>query len=368
VNNRFKELEQIGQSVWLDNISRDLLINNELQKLIVDIGLKGVTSNPSIFQKAISSGSAYDEQIEQLLSKNNALPADELFEELAISDIQNAADVLFPVYEMTNGVDGFVSIEVSPILAYNTEGTINEARRLNKKINRPNVMIKIPATQEGLPAIKQMTLEGVCINITLIFSQVVYEQVVEAYISGLEERNKKNEPLKNIRSVASFFISRIDTSVDKELDKAGDTTLKGKIAIASAKLVYEKSKEIFNTNRFKKLLDKGASIQRLLWASTSTKNPSYPETIYIDELVGKDTINTMPPATIEAFKTKGKVYNAIEDKVDLARKNMKALKDLNIDFIEITKKLTVDGVDSFAKSFRDLLLTIENKKKVEHAK
>ena len=362
VNNRFNELEQIGQSVWLDNISRDLLNNKELQKLIEEVGLKGVTSNPTIFQKAIGSGAAYDEQIKQLLSKKSSLSADELFEELAVRDIQNAADVLFHVYEKTGGIDGFISLEVSPDLAFNTEGTVIAARRLNKKVNRPNVMIKIPATQEGLPAIKQMISEGVCINVTLIFSQEVYEQVVEAYIAGLEERNKKNGRLNNVSSVASFFISRIDTSVDKELDKVNNATLKGKTAIANAKLVYEKSKEIFNSDRFKKLADKGARIQRLLWASTSTKNPSYPETIYIDELIGKDTVNTMPPATIEAFKTKGKVYNAIEDKVDEARKQMKSLRDLNIDFSEITKKLTVDGVESFAQSFRDLISTIENKK------
>ena len=368
MNNRFKELEQIGQSVWLDNISRDILNKKELQKLIDEVGLKGVTSNPTIFQKAIGSGTAYDEQIEELLSKNNSITADELFEELAVRDIQNAADVLYPVYEKTDGVDGFVSIEVSPILAYNTEGTINEARRLNRKVNRPNVMIKIPATQEGLPAIKQMISEGVCINITLIFSQQVYEQVVEAYLAGLEERDKKKESLKNIKSVASFFISRIDTSTDKELDKAGNTALKGEIAIANAKLVYEKSKEIFNSVRFKKLQEDGAALQRLLWASTSTKNPAYPETIYIDELVGRDTINTMPPATIEAFKTKGKVYNAIEDKVDEARAKMKALKDLNIDFSDITKKLTVDGVESFSHSFHDLISTIENKIKIKNAK
>jgi transaldolase len=291
-----------------------------------------------------------------------------LFEELAVWDIQSAADVLLPVYEKTDGVDGFVSIEVSPMLAYNTEGTINEARRLNKKVNRPNVMIKIPATLEGLPAIKQMISEGICINVTLIFSQQMYEQVVEAYITGLEERNQNHKDLKKIKSVASFFISRIDTSVDKELEKAGNTTLRGKIAIANAKLVYEKSKEIFNTDRFKKLQKNGAGTQRLLWASTSTKNPSYLETIYVDELVGKDTVNTMPPATIEAFKIKGKVYNAIEDKIEEARKQMKALKELKIDFTEITDKLTVDGVDSFAKSFRDLISTIENKKKVEHAR
>jgi transaldolase len=368
VNNRFKELEQIGQSVWLDNISRDILNNKELQKLIEEVGLKGVTSNPTIFQKAIGSGSAYDAQIEQLMSMNNSLSTDGLFEDLAVKDIQDAADVLLPVHKKSDGIDGFVSIEVSPFLAYNTEGTIIEARRLNKMVNRPNVMIKIPATQEGIPAIKQMISEGVCINVTLIFSQRIYEQVVEAYISGLEERSKKNLPLKNTLSVASFFISRIDTAVDRALDKIGNNQLKGKIAIANAKLVYEKSKEIFTTDRFKKLQSKGARIQRLLWASTSTKNPSYPETIYIDELVGKDTINTMPPATIEAFKTKGKVYNAIEDKVDQARTQMQSLKEINIDFSEITNKLTIDGVESFAQSFRDLLSTIANKKMVENAK
>lgn len=367
MNSRFLELEQIGQSVWLDNISRDILNNKELEKLIAEVGLKGVTSNPTIFQKAIGNGHAYDKQVEELLTKNETLSAEDLFEELAIRDIQNAADVLKPVFDKTGGIDGFVSIEVSPFLGYNTEGTILEARRLNKKVNRPNVMIKIPATQEGLPAIKQMISEGVCINVTLIFSQEVYEQVAEAYISGLEERNKKGLPIDKTLSVASFFISRIDTYVDKALDNAGNETLKGKTAIANAKLVYEKCSELFNSERFSILKSNGAKIQRLLWASTSTKNPAYPETIYIDELVGRDTVNTMPPATIEAFKTKGKVYNAIEDKVEEARKQMKNLKDLNIDFLEITKKLTVDGVESFSQSFRDLISTIENKK-VSYAK
>jgi transaldolase len=368
VNNRFKELEQIGQSVWLDNISRDILNNQELQKLISEVGLKGVTSNPTIFQKAIGSGSAYDEQIDQLLASNNSISANDLFEELSIKDIQDACDVLLQVHNNSKGTDGFVSIEVSPLLAYNIESTKNEARRLHKKVNRPNVMVKIPATPEGIPAIKQMIAEGININITLIFSQQVYEQVVEAYISGLEERSNKNLPINNILSVASFFISRIDTYVDKALDKINNKELKGKIAIANAKLVYEKSKEIFGSDRFKKLEKKGAHIQRLLWASTSTKNPDYPETIYIDELVGKNTVNTMPPATIEAFKTKGKVYNAIEDKVEVARKQMKSLSDLKIDFSEITKQLTIDGVDSFSKSYRDLLSAIENKKRVENAK
>jgi transaldolase/glucose-6-phosphate isomerase len=367
VNSRFKELEQIGQSVWLDNISRDILNNKELERLISEVGLKGVTSNPTIFQKAIGSGHAYDKQISELLSENESLSADELFEELAVTDIQNAADVLKPVFDKTGGMDGFVSMEVSPLLAYNTEGTNQEARRLNKKVNRPNVMIKIPATQEGIPAIRQMISEGICINVTLIFSQQVYEQVAEAYIAGLEDRSKKGLPIDKTLSVASFFISRIDTAVDKALDNSGNNALKGKIAIANAKLVYEKCNELFSSERFRKLQAKGGKLQRLLWASTSTKNPEYPETIYIDELVGKDTINTMPPATIEAFKTKGKVFNAIQDKVDEARKQMHDLKELNIDFSEITKKLTVDGVESFSKSFHDLISTIETKK-VSYAK
>ena len=362
MNSRFKELEQIGQSVWLDNISRDILNNKELEKLIAEVGLKGVTSNPTIFQKAIGSGHAYDKQMEELLADNASLSSEELFEELAVKDIQTAADVLRPVFEKTNGVDGFVSIEVSPFLAYNTDGTIQEARRLNKKVNRPNVMIKIPATQEGLPAIKQMISEGVCINVTLIFSQEVYEQVAEAYISGLEDRNKKGLPIDKTLSVASFFISRIDTSVDNALNNFRNESLKGKIAIANAKLVFEKCNELFNSERFSKLRNKGAKIQRLLWASTSTKNPAYPETIYVDELIGRDTVNTMPPATIEAFKTKGRVYNAIEDKVDEAKKHMNDLKELNINFSEITKKLTIDGVESFSQSFRDLIATIVNKK------
>ncbi len=366
MNSRFKELEQIGQSVWLDNISRDILNNKELEKLIDEVGLKGVTSNPTIFQKAVGSGHAYDEQIEELISKNKDLSTDALFEALAVQDIQNATDVLRPVFEKT-GIDGFVSIEVSPILAYNTEGTIQEVRRLHKSVNRPNVMIKIPATPEGIPAIKEMISEGICINVTLIFSQEVWEQVAEAYISGLEERYKKGLPIDKIISVASFFISRIDTAVDKALEKAGNESLKGKIAIANAKLVYEKCNEIFNSERFRILQAKGAKIQRLLWASTSTKNPAYPETIYIDELIGNNTVNTMPPATIEAFKTKGTVFNAIENKVDEARKHMKDLKDLNIDFSQITKKLTVDGVESFSQSFRDLISTIESKK-VSYAK
>ncbi len=268
----------------------------------------------------------------------------------------------FPVYEKTNGVDGYVSIEVAPGLAYETDKTIEEARRLFKSVNRPNVMIKIPGTAQGLPAIKQMISEGVNINITLIFSPKVYEDVVEAYLSGLEERVKRNESINQIASVASFFISRIDSMVDKELEKKGNKDLQGKIAVANAKLVYQTGKKLFSSERFKKLEAKGAKLQRLLWASTSTKNPSYPETLYVDELIGKDTVNTMPDETIEAFKSHGNLKkDAIETDLDKAQAEMKKLKDLSIEFEEVTDKLTKEGVDKFIASYNELISEISNK-------
>ncbi len=361
MSNKLKELEKFGQSVWLDNISRDKIKKGELKNLIDEIGMKGVTSNPSIFQKAIGSGNAYDEQIQSLLSKNAELSSEELFEHLEVKDIQDGCDILLPVYEKTNGVDGYVSIEVAPGLAYETDKTIEEARRLFKSVNRPNVMIKIPGTSEGLPAIKQMISEGVNINITLIFSPKVYEDVVEAYMSGLEERVKKNESINQIASVASFFISRIDSMVDKELEKKGNKDLQGKIAIANAKLVYQTSKKLFGSERFKKLEEKGAKLQRLLWASTSTKNPSYPDTLYVDELIGKNTVNTMPDETIEAFKEHGNLKDAIETEIDKAKAEMNKLKDLSIDFEEVTDRLTKEGVDKFIASYNELISEISNK-------
>ncbi|MEO8398829.1 MAG: bifunctional transaldolase/phosoglucose isomerase [Ignavibacteriaceae bacterium] len=363
MKSKLKELEKYGQSVWLDNISREKIKKGELKKLIDEIGLKGVTSNPSIFQKAIGGGNDYDDQIKSLLLKNNDLSAPEIFEQLAVKDIQDACDVLYPVFEKANGNDGFVSIEVSPELAYDTQATIEEARRLFSSVNRPNVMVKIPATQEGIPAIKRMISEGVNINITLIFSPDVYEQVVEAYISGLEVRVKRNDSIKQIASVASFFISRIDTMVDKELGEKGNKDLQGKIAIANAKLVYKRCKELFSSERFKKLEEKGAKKQRLLWASTSTKNPDYPDTLYVDELIGKDTVNTLPDETIEAFEDHGEVKGeTIEKNVDEAKKQMDKLKKVPIDFTEITDKLTKEGVDKFSDSFQKLMKEIEKKK------
>lgn len=362
MKNPLIELEKFGQSVWLDNISRDMLIEGELKKLCDEDGLKGVTSNPSIFQKAMGSGHAYDEQIKEILSDNPDIDAIDLFEILAVKDIQDATDVLKSVHDSTDGRDGFVSIEVSPDLAYDTDKTITEAARLNNKVNKPNVMIKIPATQEGLPAIRRMISEGVCINVTLIFSPTVYKQVVEAYISGLEDRIKKGESIKNISSVASFFISRIDTAVDKELETKGNKDLQGKIAIANAKLVYKKAKELFGSQRFKELEKAGAKKQRLLWASTSTKNLDYPDILYVEELIGQNTINTLPPATLDAYRDHGNPANRIETNIEKAESEMKKIAELGIDFETVTKKLTDDGVFLFAESFRGLLKAIEKKK------
>ena len=362
MSNSLIELKQFGQSVWLDNISRAILNNNELKSLIENDGLSGVTSNPSIFQKTMASTSDYDEQINYLLSKNNNLSPAELFEELAVKDIQNAADVLRSVYDNTNGVDGYVSLEVSPELAYDTKATIEEARRLFDKVGKNNVLIKIPATQEGLPAIEQMIYEGVNINITLIFSPSVYKQVIDAYLKGLERRTEEGKNIDSISSVASFFVSRIDTAVDKELEQIGNRDLQGKIAIANARLVYQNNERIFSEERFKNLENKGAKIQRLLWASTSTKNSAYPDTLYITELVGKNTVNTIPPATMAAFKDHGKVSDAIHKNLNEAEEQMKALAVLSIDFDKITGKLTTEGVDLFIQSFRELISAIEVKK------
>ncbi len=362
MSNPLIELKKFGQSVWLDYISRGILNNNELKQLVENDGITGVTSNPSIFQKAMADTNDYDEQIISLLSANSNLSAEELFEDLAVKDIQDAADVLLSVYKNTNGTDGYVSLEVSPELAYDTQGTIEEARRLYGKVGRENVLIKIPATQEGLPAIEQMIYEGVNINVTLIFSPLVYEQVVDAYLKGLERRTKEGKSIGSISSVASFFISRIDTAVDKELEKIENKDLRGKIAIANARLVYKNSERIFSDERFKNLENKGAKIQRLLWASTSTKNPAYPDTLYVTELVGKNTVNTIPPATMEAFKDHGKVSDAIHKNLTEAGEQMKALAAHSIDFETITEKLTAEGVDLFVQSFRKLISAIEVKK------
>jgi transaldolase/glucose-6-phosphate isomerase len=356
--NPVKTLEKHRQAVWLDFLARGFVKKGELKKLIDTDGVKGVTSNPSIFEKAIGSSDEYDGAIASALKKGDRTVAD-LFEHLAVEDIQHAADVLRPVYDRLNGADGFVSIEVSPFLATDTKGTIAEARRLWEDIRRKNLMVKVPATDEGLPAIEQLTGEGLNINITLLFSQRVYIEVAEAYLAGLEQYTAGGGDPSHIASVASFFVSRIDTAVDKQLDekiaRANDpnekerlAALKGKVAIANAKLAYQEYKRLFSGERWDKLKARGAKPQRLLWASTGTKNKEYSDVLYVEELIGPDTINTMPPATLEAFRDHGKLRDTLEENIDEAKRVLAELERSGVSLDAITAELTREGVKLFA--------------------
>ena len=361
------ELTKLGQSVWLDQMRRSLLTSGELQKLISNDGLGGMTSNPTIFEKAIGGSADYQKSLEQLAARGASV--NEIYEALVVEDIGAAGDVLKQVYDSRNGADGFVSLEVSPLLAHETQKTIDEAKKLFSRLNRPNVMIKIPATPEGLPAIEESIAAGLNINITLIFSVEVYEKVAEAYVRGLERRVAAGQPIDRIGSVASFFVSRIDTAVDKELEalaakatgaeKERILALQGKTAIANAKLAYQSFKRIFDGERFAKLKAKGAKVQRPLWASTSTKNPNYLDVIYIETLIGPDTVNTMPPQTVDAYRDHGKPQLTLEHDVEGAHKLFSDLAALGIDFKKVTERLTADGVKSFADSFNDLFKVIE---------
>jgi len=370
---RLASLNDYGQSAWFDFVSRDLLRSGQLTQMIKDDALKGVTSNPSIFEKAIGHGEDYDAQIAELEAKGDLDPG-ALFERLAITDIQSAADTLRPVYEQTQGRDGYVSIEVSPYLAMQTDATIEEARRLWREVGRDNLMVKIPATQPGLPAIRAMTAEGVNINITLLFSQKVYGEVAEAYISGLEEYVAKGGDPHKVASVASFFVSRIDTMVDEALDKkiaaAADPAekarlkgLQGKVAIANAKLAYQMYQRIFRDERWQRLAQQGAQTQRLLWASTGTKNKAYSDVLYIEELIGPDTVNTMPPATMEAFIDHGRLRMSLEEDIPGAEAAMNALAKAGISIDEITGRLVEDGVRLFAEAADQLYGAVQKKRR-----
>src|SRR5580765_3843387 len=347
--NPVKALESHGQSVWLDFLARGFVAKGDLAKLIEQDGVKGVTSNPAIFEKAIGSSDEYDGAIGNAL-KGGDRPVADLFEHIAVEDIQNAADVLRPVYDRTGGADGFVSLEVSPYLATDTNGTIAEAERLWQDVKRENLMVKVPATPEGLPAIEQLIGDGVSINITLLFSQAVYREVAEAYLSGLEKYVAKGGDPSHVASVASFFVSRIDTSVDKQLDeriaKANDpsekerlASLKGKVAIANAKMAYQDYKKLFSGPRWEKLAAKGAKPQRLLWASTGTKNKDFSDVLYVEELIAPDTVNTVPPATLDAFRDHGKVRASLEEDIGAAKDTMVALERSGISIDAITSKL-----------------------------
>jgi transaldolase / glucose-6-phosphate isomerase len=366
--NPLRELLNYGQSMWLDYIRRDLFTSGKLKQLINDDGLRGMTSNPAIFEKAIADSSLYDDFLKSLASRSD-LDTTARYEQIAIRDIQDAADALRPVYDESKFRDGYVSLEVSPYLARKTPETIDEARRLWKAVQRENVMIKVPGTPEGLPAIRQLIGDGININVTLLFAQDVYEKVADAYIAGLEDLAARGGNLKKMASVASFFISRIDTLIDSLLnDKLKATTdasqqallksLLGKVAIANGKLTYQSYQRIFSGPRWQALAAKGAQTQRVLWASTSTKNPNYRDVIYVEELIGPDTVNTMPPATIDAFRDHGLLRNALMEDVPGAATVMQNLARVGISMKEVTDKLTADGVKLFADAFDKLLAAV----------
>jgi transaldolase/glucose-6-phosphate isomerase len=369
VTNPLQALLGYGQSMWLDYIRRDLITSGTLKGMIADDGLRGMTSNPAIFEKAIAESSLYDDILKELASRPE-LDTKARYEQIAIRDIQGAADILRPVYDSSKFRDGYVSLEVSPLLALKTQETIDEARRLWKAVNRENVMIKIPGTAEGLPAIRQVIGEGINVNVTLLFAQEVYEKVAEAHIAGLEDLAKRGGNLKKIGGVASFFISRIDTLVDSIIDdKLKATTdaqqqallksLLGKVAIANGKLTYQRYQRIFSGPRWQALAAQGAQTQRVLWASTSTKNPAYRDVMYVEELIGPDTVDTMPPATIDAFRDHGKLRNSLTEDLAGAQNVMDNLAKAGISIKEVTTKLTDDGVKLFADAFHKLLAAVE---------
>src|SRR6185369_1331720 len=367
--NPVKDLQRYGQSIWLDYIRRNLLTSGELKKLIDEDGLRGMTSNPAIFEKAIVGSTDYTDLLQSLAQKHD-LDAKARYEVLAIRDIQDAADFLRPVYDATRRRDGYVSLEVSPYLARDTNGTLDEARRLWKAVARENVMIKVPGTAEGIPAFQQLIGEGININVTLLFAQEVYEKVAEAYIAGLEQLSATGGDVSKMASVASFFISRIDTLVDSKLneklkakpDAQQEVLLKGilgKVAIANGKLTYQKYLQIFSGPRWEKLAARGAQTQRVLWASTSTKNPAYRDVIYVEELIGNDTVNTVPPATLDAFREHGRVRESLTENIESAKQTMSDLAKVGISMKDVTDQLTVEGVKLFADAFDKLLGAVE---------
>jgi transaldolase len=363
-------LQKYGQSVWLDYIRRNIILNGELQKLIDQDGLRGITSNPSIFEKAIAGSNDYTDLLTQL--GKQGLPTGEIYERIVVRDIQDSADKLLPVYKSTNRRDGYVSLEVSPTLARDTQGTIEEARRLWKAVSRPNIMIKVPGTPEGVEPVRQLTGEGLNINITLLFAQEAYIAVAEAYLDGLEAALKAGKDVSGIASVASFFVSRIDTLVDSMIDERlktakGDDTqlleaLRGKIAIANAKQAYRYYQKMIETPRWKALAARGAQSQRLLWASTSTKNPKYRDVLYIEELIGPDTVNTIPPATMDAFRDHGVLRRTLDADLAAADQTMSDLEKTGISMKQVTGKLLNDAIRLFDDAFTQLHQVVEQKR------
>ncbi|MGO9124575.1 MAG: transaldolase [Terriglobales bacterium] len=367
--NPLKDLQKFGQSVWLDYIRRDLFTSGELKRLIDEDGLRGMTSNPAIFEKAIADSTLYADMLKQLASRTD-LDATGRYELLAIRDIQAAADALRTVYDGTKRRDGYVSLEVSPYLAHDTQATLKEARRLWKAVGRENLMVKVPGTAEGIPAFQQLISEGININVTLLFAQEVYEKVAEAYIAGVEQLASRGGDAGRIASVASFFISRIDSLVDSliaarlktandDRTKADLQNLLGKAAIANGKQTYQRYSKIFSSERWRRLAAKGGQTQRVLWASTSTKNPSYSDVMYVEELIGPDTVNTIPPATFDAYRDHGQPRASLTEDVESANRSMETLARVGISIKEVTDKLTDDGVRLFAEAFDKLLKAVD---------
>jgi transaldolase len=356
---KLHQVAALGQAIWLDYIRRSFLVDGGLLELIDD-GLRGVTSNPSIFQNAIAANTDYDGDLARLAGQGKTVT--EIYEVLVLDDIVRAADALRPVYERTDGADGFVSLEVSPELADDTEGTLREARRFFAALERPNVLIKVPATAAGVPAIERLIGEGINVNVTLIFSLQQYEPVARAYISGLERRLESGEDISHVASVASFFLSRVDTVVDRELEAMGKSELQGRTAIANAKLAYDRFGELFSGERWERLANRGARVQRPLWASTSTKDPRYPDTMYVDELIGPQTVNTVPPATLTAFRDHGAIAPTLTSDLGGARDQVARLAELGVDLETITARLQRQGVDQFVQSFEALREAITQKR------
>ena len=367
MNSRLYKLLKLGQSIWLDNISRGLIKSGELKSLI-EKGIRGVTSNPTIFEKAILGSNDYDEAIQKLISKG--LKSEEILEELMIEDIKDACDLFSDVYKETNGNDGFVSIEVNPLLAYDTQRTIEAVKKIWTKINKPNLMVKIPATKEGLKAIEESIVDGINVNVTLIFSIQRYVEVTQAYINGIRKRLEKGLDVSNVNSVASVFVSRIDTLVDNEIVKLINqgkpelTKYLGKTAVANTRLLYQEFKKIFLSESFEELKSKGAKIQRPLWASTSTKNPMYSQLLYVDELFAPYTVNTLPPKTLEIMLEESVIEERIENDLEGAKKLIEDLKSLGINFDQIFETLEKDGVKAFELSYINLLSSLEHKVKI----
>lgn len=371
--NHLLEIKNYGQSIWMDNLTRDLIQSGELKDMVENQGICGITSNPAIFEKAITGNVIYDADIEAGIRAG--LPTYKIYESLTFEDIRNACDILRPVYESSQGLDGYVSIEVPPTISDDTEATIKEARRYYQEIGRENVMIKIPGTKAGLPAVEQVISEGINVNVTLLFSVESYIETAWAYIRGLEKRAESGKDISLISSVASFFLSRIDSNIDKRIDEklkkgvddiaveAKLRAVKGKVAIANAKIAYQKYKEIIQTDRWKALSTKGANVQRLLWASTGTKDPSYSDVMYVDELVGPDTVNTLPPNTIEACADHCDVASRVETGVEEAYQLIESLKDpdININLDEVMDELLVEAIDKFVQPFQSLMDSLEEK-------